>query len=65
MIRLLPIISNVVNYLKGKIENFEEGFLCFLGKEKKNNYQFIGNKRNENEKNEENLKDSKIINLLN
>ncbi len=48
-----------MNYLKGKIDNFEEAFSHFLGKDKKNNFQFTGNKRNADENVEENLKESK------
>jgi hypothetical protein len=55
----LPIISNIVNYLKGKIEDFEDAFSNILGKDKKSNFQFIGNKRNADENIEENLKESK------
>ena len=58
--RLLPIISNILNFLKGKIENFEDGFLNQLGKDKKNNFQFIGNKRSPDGNVEDTLKESKI-----
>ena len=51
-----------MNFLKGKIENFESGFVSFTGgKDKKNNFQFIGNKRNPDENIEENLKEGNSI----